>query len=722
MKPRAAVILAAVSAAMAVVGSVACAQPVPTTDVPVLRATLYDDAAKPEQREQAAQRLLARPDPAAREVLRTALSEVGRPAVQLAAARALAGTPTADPTLVTQLFALVDPGSGDAVLDAAARALSAYKADGRVLSQLIALTNAGSENVRVAAIRGVGTFVDKSAAAALLPLVEPGQPPKVTAAAAAALAYLTGLDPSTDAAGWRAWWAGNQNKPDAAFQADLVKSRAARYDVARSRVADLEDEFARLLGEQYQRASRDARSDLLLRYLRSPEPSVRAIGCRIARTAAENDVTPTAVKEQLRQLVGDASPDVRRRAAAALSLINDADAVVPILTQLNQETDSTVRAAFADALRPTLDLRAAPALLAMLDDPSIETAQAAAGSLAGLGPQLHATHPAADAAAERIIAVLDARTKPVNNVELRIALLQAVASLQSPAVAPQLQQMLEKRREDDAVSRSLLTALGHYKNSRYTDTIVPWLHYKTDKDTRLAAVKALGECADNFSAVQQPLGELLGPNESQDVRDAAWRVLVSLFRTAPPSQLTAWEGKLAGDPGRLVVVFTEQRNRALLDNDANKAADRNQQIGDAYSKIGRWDAAVEAYKAAIATRQAQKQPIDLLSEVMMPALLRSRQFGPAIDFIQQRLRESPSYQVPLGQILRKEVARLVEESRDYEGAIDLIDRALKIDNPPLSERTRTDLRDRQAEVQNRDRPRNSTPNLSERPILTAMAR
>lgn len=717
MKHHASVIFAALS----VIASVAPAQPVPTTDVPGLRATLYDDSARPEQREQAAQKLLARPDPAAREALKVALSEIGRPQVQLAAAKALAATPTADATLITPLFALVDAGSSEPLLDAAARALAAYKTDGRVLAQLITLTGSGGENVRLAAIRAVGTFVEKSAAAALIPLVEPGQPPKVMAAAANALAYLSGLDPSTDAAGWRAWWAANQNKPEGAFQADLVKARASRYDAARARVNDLEDEFARLLGEQYQRASRDARADLLLRYLRSPEPSVRAVGCRIARTAAENDVTPTSVKEQLRQLVGDASPDVRRRAAAALSLINDADAVVPILTQLNQETDSSVRAALADALRPTRDPRAAGALVAMLSDPSLETAQAAAISLAEIGTQLRAANPdEADATAKRMMAVLETRTKPLENTEFRNALVQAIATLQSRSVAPQLQRMLEQPGEDRRVRRSLLTAMGRYKNARYTDTIVPWLRDKTDPNTRLAAVRALGECADDFSAVQQPLGELMSPNEPQDVRDAVWKVLTGLFPKAQPSQLTAWEGKLADDPAKLAVVFIEQRNRASLANDANRMADRNELLGYAYSKIGRWDAAVDAFKAAIATRQGQNQPIDLLSEGMTRALLRARQFPQSVDFIQIRLRESKSYQVSLGQILKKEVARLVEEARDYDAAIDLIDRSLKIDNPPLSDRTRNDLRDRQSQVQNRNRPQNSTPDPAEHPVMTAL--
>ncbi|MGC4033862.1 MAG: hypothetical protein QM754_19445 [Tepidisphaeraceae bacterium] len=73
----------------------AASQAVPATDVPQLRDALYDTAAKSEMREQAAQRLLSRPDPSARTAIVDALG--GTANVQLAAARALATHPTADP-------------------------------------------------------------------------------------------------------------------------------------------------------------------------------------------------------------------------------------------------------------------------------------------------------------------------------------------------------------------------------------------------------------------------------------------------------------------------------------------------------------------------------------------------------------------------------------------------------------------------------------------------
>jgi HEAT repeat protein len=707
------IIAAAIAAAPFVRAQATPAADVPTTDVPALRAALYDNNARPDQREQAAQRLLSRPDPAARDILRVALTEFGQPAVQLAAARALAAKPTADATLVTPLLTLLDPNSPEPLLDATAKALSAYKTDPEVLSRLITLAATADERVRVAAIRASGTFPEKRAAAALVPLADPAtQPPRVASEAAAALTYLSGRDGATDAAAWQAWWAENRNKSDAQFQADLANARSARYDQARIRMTELEDEVSRTLVELYGRTPREQKTDVLVRYLRSAEPSVRAAGCRIARTSAETgDVTPQPIKEQLRGLVGDASPAVRRSAALALAVINDAEAVVPLLTQLNQETDTGVRAALADALRPTRDPRAVPVLLRLLDDPSKATAQTAAESLGELGERLRQSDPAgADAAAAKIMAVLEARTKPQDGIELRNALVQAVGPLQSRSASFPLVRMLNSQAEDRRVRRSLLVAVGRYRNADFTDAIAAWMGDE-DAAIRLAAVRALGESANSFGEFAARLRDRIDPKEKQpEVRDAAWRVLVGLFKKAPATQLGIWEVWLKDDPEKLIVLLTELRDRARANSDLARAADRDQQLGDANMRAGRFGDAITNYQEALKFAQANNKPsnVEIISEGLTEAYLRNNQFGPGITFVQQRIRQDPSAEGTLGPKIRREAERLVDVEKKYEAATQLIDLALKMD-PPLSRRFTQDLQTLQAQVKARNNQQNQTP-------------
>ena len=83
--------------------------PIPTSDIPKLKAQLYDPQSSAPQREQAASRLLVRPEPDARVLLGGTLLDYSNPAAQFAAARALALNPTADASLITPLFALIDP-------------------------------------------------------------------------------------------------------------------------------------------------------------------------------------------------------------------------------------------------------------------------------------------------------------------------------------------------------------------------------------------------------------------------------------------------------------------------------------------------------------------------------------------------------------------------------------------------------------------------------------
>ncbi|MGC4033863.1 MAG: HEAT repeat domain-containing protein [Tepidisphaeraceae bacterium] len=221
--------------------------------------------------------------------------------------------------------------------------MTAFKNDPSVPARLLALANGSDEKVRLIAIRSLGTFIDQDIAASLVKLTDPGkQPNRIIFAAKESLGYLTGLSPSTD---WPAWWEQNKGNAPAQFAADLAPQRSIRFDTVDQSLDNLQDEFSRLLADLYQRTPREQQAELLVRHMRSPNASVRAAACRIATQAAANDVVAQMVKEQLRQLVGDASADVRRGAAHASEIINDPEGVVPLLVQLNQETDTGVRAA-----------------------------------------------------------------------------------------------------------------------------------------------------------------------------------------------------------------------------------------------------------------------------------------------------------------------------------------------------------------------------------------
>ena len=696
---------------------------VPLSDTGLLTRQLYDTSSKADQREQAAQRLLTRPDPEARKIIRGALGEFRDPAVQAAAVKALAASPTPDPDLINSLFALLDAYSDKSLIDGAGAALTAYKGNSDVLNRLIDKFDDRDERVRVSTIKAAGTYIEKRVAAALMPELAPKQPLAVSAAAAQALAYLTGLDVSTD---WREWWKTHSDQSDSAFQAELVRGRAARFDEVARRRNDLESEISRLLTEAYQKTPRgDQRSDVLLRYLRSNEPSARAVGCRIALDAAQSDVTADPVKQQLRQLIGDATPDVRRNAALAIGLINDADAVVPLLVQLNQETDTTVRAAIVSALKPTRDPRAVPVLIKLLDDPSPDTVQQVADALTELGDRIRATNPSlAESAAEKLAAVMAARTKPQDNIDLRTSLVQAMAPLKSSnrSVQLTLKKMLDSASEDRKVRRALLTAIGQYKNPEFADSIAAWTSADNDLATRLAALRALGDSADNLGAFDKRLMALIDPNKEpqKEVQDAAWKVATGLFTKAPVEQLSAWEMPLKNRPAMLLVVLKEERNRATAAGSGELAAQRSQQIGDASVDAKLYADAIAAYTDALNFAAANNRNADIISEGLLRAQLRNHNYQEGINFSQQQISRNGGMEGVLGPVIRSEADRLVNETKEFDAGVQLIDLALNM-TPKLSRKYSDDLQQLQAQVKNRDTQHNETPYPPNNSTQTAMA-
>ena len=716
---------------------------IPTTDVPQLKNQLYDVAATQAQHEQAAGRLLVRPDPAARVIIASALLDYGQPGVQLAAARALADNPTNDPQLITPLFALIDPSNTEPLIDAAAQGLTAFKGNADVLTRMIGLAANGSdERIRLAAIRACGTFADKRVVTTLLALMDPAaQPPRINSAAADAMTYMTGLTlPGNDLAAWQAWWQKNQDLSDADFQAKLLQTRSGRYDVTQNTVSDLQGEILRLASDRYQKANRDDRIDLLLRFMQSSEPAVRAIGCRIAEQAAETDVAlAQPVKEQLRGLIGDASAAVRLQAAKALALINDADALVPLLTQLNQEPDSAVRAAIAEALRPIRDIRSVPYLLKLLDDPSIDTAQAAADALSEreLGEQLRDKDPRlADQVAAQLLQTLNTRTTAQNNIELRNSLIQAMAPLQNRDLVGPLTRMLNSPAEAPKVRRSLLQAVGDYHDPQLADSIGALLD-DPDPTIRIAAVRAIGQTADSFGAFEHRLSDLINPSteKSPDVRQAAWDVLTQLFAKAPQEQLGPWELRLKDDPVRLLAVLKVERDRAAKAGTLDYTAGYNQKIGDASRAAAAkmpdaaradpyWQQAIAAYQDALTyAREQNKTPfVEALSYGLTQAYLGAHQYADAINFVEQQIHADPSLEGDLGALVRQEADRLVHGSpSDFQGAMQLIDLTLKM-NPPLKTRFTDNFPDWRAEAERRSKEQNLSPYGEMDGVQNAMAR
>ncbi len=287
-------------------------------DLQSLGAILNDESASQTKRDEAARRLVSRQSPEARAVLQNTLVDVGNRGGQLAVARALATDPQPDPAFITPLNALLGPDKN--LTEAAAAALANFKASPELLGLLTSFATATSkfEPSRIAVIKALGTLADKRAAATLAEiLANETETQTIHNAAADALADMTGLRQNgRDVQRWLQWWETEKAQSEAQWREAMLNNRATRYDQLQQRHAALTDEVENILTDQYETSLESRKPERLMRYLTSPQPEIRMIGARIIyNDTIENRAIPPVARAQLRQMVGDSSPEVRLEVA-----------------------------------------------------------------------------------------------------------------------------------------------------------------------------------------------------------------------------------------------------------------------------------------------------------------------------------------------------------------------------------------------------------------------
>ncbi len=674
-------------------------------DIEQLAAGLTDVATTAHQREEAALRLVSRATPEARTILLNALTDVSNRPAQLAVARALASDAQPDPRFINPLFERL--GADKALTEAAAVALANYKGNPEVLNRLaeFALARNQPESIRVAMVRAIGTMVEKDAAELLINLLtRDDEAESVRRAAAEALMELTGLrEYGYDSAQWQRWWTFNRGKPAAQWATDLLNVRAARFDELQRRYAELTEELTGILSEQHRSAPPAQQADILLRYLRSPLPSIRRTGAKIVAEDFFNGVkTRDDVHERLVQLIGDSAADVRLQVIQTFGLMNDDRAIDPLLTQLSQEQDADVRAEIARALGPMNDpsLRSAPALLELLSDPSSRVAEAAARSLRDLAPRLRERQP--DRAAEiaaRLMRTLRARTTSGQGVSLRRALIDAMAPLRRGELLAEFIALLNPR-EQPEVRRAVLRAMGELRDRRAADVIAQALN-DDDAQVRLEAVNALGKTATFEHA--ESLYRLLQPTVEPDeaVRIAAWNTLASLFDSAPREQLAGWPDRFRDAPERRLTVLKSLAGKYLKDKELDRLAFVRQSVGESLMQLGRPEEAAPYFKEALDhwRQRGQLMSVQALIAQRMDALLKAGKFDLVADEASELIAADPSQQEIIGAKLRDQAERLrdADDPASLRNALELIAQTAKM-KTPLAGRYAQDLRDIERQV------------------------
>jgi HEAT repeat protein len=692
-------------------GAAAASQPAESPEQAIQRelaqqeTILTDPASRPEQRDQAAERLVQRQREDARQILLAVLNGVDVQA-RNAVARALSRDPNPDPRFVQPLLGMLDPDPTTTA--AAVSALTRYGDDRSALDGLIAFAGNAQRppRARVAAVRGIGAFVKRNAAAFLISVIRnPGEEAAVRSAAFEALRDMTGFEQiGPDVQQWTNWWNGVANQAELQFESDLNRRRAQQVAALKVENQRLSERLKKQLKETYQRVPEGAaRTEMVLGWLKDGEAAVRTLAASIVwEQKVDAEQIAPAVVEQLRKMIGDSSMEVRYQVIITLKEINDPDSIDPLLAQLAVETDPDVKIAIAQMLGRLQNLKALDALRALLNDPSARVVESAAEALRDMGEQIRAKPDLRAMVSNTLQMKLAAIANQPGSDSLRAALLEGLAPLGDRATLNLFLRALDVNDPRNAVKvriaacRGLANLTEPDVKEQAATALVGTMRTEADAAVRLQAVlglKTVGSWAETEALYAQ-----MGPRETdQSVRDAAWSVLAGEAKKengllfGPDASLAAlkntWPDRFGKDPEKKLVVYQAARKKLLpAANDPQTAmtlAVVDQNIGEAQASLERWDQAVASFRNSFAYWQKHNNPAALsaLTSQLLTALLRAGNYADATQFATERMTADPQVQRDIAFRFRAEVERLMA-AKDKKAAEQLIDEIEKM-QPPL---------------------------------------
>jgi HEAT repeat protein len=672
------------------------------------------------QRDEAAQRLVDIGSERARTVIRTVLQGSDDRA-QNACAKAIADGRVVDHSWLSPLVGML---TKDRTVDAAARALVRYDGEPLAYDPLIRTARLRQQAYRADIIRALGQVVQKPVADALVQMVaDPSEEPAVRAAAADALADLSGQpDDGSGAGKWLAWWSARVARNPADWRAQVLAEQHPVLEheqvTDHERLRQLKQRVEIQLNDEYGRLPPADKPKMLLGLLNDTDPDVREIGARLVPSAIGAGQPLTGeIHNRLIELVGDGSPDVRHQVVTVLKNLADPNALDAILVQLQVENNAQVKVDLLQAIarQQNARARAVPVVEEMLRDPSPRVAAEAASALRVMAPVI-LTNPARGRQVfQTLLNVMQSRTGPPGmphdepgSDDLRAALVAAMAPLAGadPQEAMDIFPQLVNQNESARVRRAAVQGLAPL-GERSAEIIAQELSVNNEPDmmVRQAAAVGLGEIGSFIYA--QRLYDSTQPQVEPEklVREAAWKAFQSLLQAPSTTlqELYTWAEIFhrRRELDREVIVRKELARKLQAARKLEALALERQRIGEIYLDLTppQYAEAVPSLREALSyweQNQGNNQAVVRLVRELMKALLQSGQFRDAIRFGEQEIRRDASNQDEIGPLIRNAADDLVNKGdpASLRDAATLIGDALSM-NPPLGITYRERLNDLQ---------------------------
>jgi hypothetical protein len=317
------------------------ADPAPAlAEVGTRLSALADSAADPATRRQAALALLNLGTQPAVAALLAQFDKPADPGAALAVAQAVVLSPRLPPRQLAHplLEALASAGDAGATDLAAAAARFPDPATADSLAA-IACDGRAALPARQAVIATLAQARTQAAAGTLIALLDDSQPAAVRAAAAAALAQMTGLTQPQTAESWRRWWHENDRVPEHLFLERIIANHAAAGLPWQRQSQQLQDRLVEALRQNY-RLTPAAQQEAFLAVLLADPLEALKLTAEDLTEQRLRDQGPVSIGTKLtdavRARLDDSAPAVVQRAVGILTELNDkpaADAVAAALAR-----------------------------------------------------------------------------------------------------------------------------------------------------------------------------------------------------------------------------------------------------------------------------------------------------------------------------------------------------------------------------------------------------
>ena len=235
---------------------------------------------------------------------------------------------------------------------------------------------------------------------------------------------------------------------------------------------------------------------ILLSYLQSSAPEIRAIGAELVySSASETGRPPQGTIQQTRLLLGDPSAEVRAAAATALSA--DVQSAPDLINQLAREPDDLVRVRLITSLSPFNDVHAIALMLKLVGKGNSNSVRIAAANGIRDGSDIINKDQATKGQAMQALQDALEGTDIPDQQHVREAIVGALAVIHDDSLADRFRHLLSQD-ELPGVRANALVGLGNLPHSAPFAAEIARHLDDDDFQMRLAAIQALRHPASPF--------------------------------------------------------------------------------------------------------------------------------------------------------------------------------------------------------------------------------